>query len=101
LDACSLHGYKDPAIALIRAGVNVNAIGANGWTPLIAAAFCGGPYLSRGGEIEDCIEILDALLQAGADASVRTREGKTAMDIKSYHVKDVLTRLQLAEFRPY
>ncbi len=59
---------RDVVQVLIEAGANVNTITRNGQTPLIKAAECG--YLN----------MVECLLAAGADANLRDKAGKKALD---------------------
>jgi ankyrin repeat protein len=47
----------------------------------------------------DYIEIVDALLQAGADAKLRNDKEQTALDVA--RTEAIRARLLLAEFRPF
>lgn len=64
-------GHTDIAIALIKAGADINLKNNDGSTPLITAAF-----FCR-------TDILQALLDAGADRDMRNNSGATALDVVS------------------
>ncbi|WP_299154226.1 ankyrin repeat domain-containing protein [uncultured Tateyamaria sp.] len=57
-----------PVLALIEAGADVNAIGNLGYAPLHVSAF------------RDDAEMIQLLLDAGADPRVRCEIGKTPLD---------------------
>lgn len=62
------NGHAATVAALLAAApAGVDAANENGWTPLI--------YAARWGHAE----LVSALLAAGADASARTRDGRTAL----------------------
>ncbi len=62
--ACT-HGLVDIAKLLIKNGADVNLPGKNGTTPLIAAA-------------GRSLELVELLLEKGADPAARTQEGECA-----------------------
>ena len=53
---------------LLQAGATVDAVGNNGWTALHLAAYHG------------YIQVVEALLNAGADKAVKDKNGRTALD---------------------
>lgn len=67
IEACAAGKSKDAA-RLVARGINPNVKDKDGWTPLIHAV--------RG----DHVEIVRLLLGAGADPSLETKEGSTAID---------------------
>ncbi len=69
LNYTSRNDSPEIAIALIKAGADVNARGMHNWTPLHGMAHQGRT------------EIAIALIKAGADTSIRTKKGKTFIDI--------------------
>jgi ankyrin repeat protein len=66
----------------------LNARDVNGWTALMSAAFDGSAAL------------IDALLQAGADATLVSSEGKKAIDYAQYSLEgtDIYWRLNDASY---
>lgn len=68
--ACS-KGNLDIVKLLLEKGANVNAPAADGTTPLMAVAGSGSVY---------GVEISEMLLKKGADATVRNKDGKTAVN---------------------
>ena len=74
-------GDRESALALIRAGADVNAKQRHGWTPLHAAAQSGDRTL------------VEALLAAGADPSLAHDAGKTPADLARERGDDDVARL--------
>jgi uncharacterized protein len=74
-------GDRESALALIRAGADVNAKQRHGWTPLHGAADSGDR------------ETVEALLAAGADPSLTHDDGKTAADVAREKGHDEIARL--------
>lgn len=62
-----------PALALIEAGADVNAVGNVGYTPLHVSAF------------RDDADMIEKLLYAGADPQVKCEVGKTPLDTATDH----------------
>jgi uncharacterized protein len=62
-------GRREVALLLVSRGAQVNVRQRHGWTPLHAAAQHGDD------------ELVEALLQAGADASLANDDGVTAADL--------------------
>ena len=71
LIAAAQRGDVNTVLALVGKGVNINAIGPDGLTPLLAA-------VSRGSVTPAQIE---KLLHAGADASARDSKGRDALTL--------------------
>jgi ankyrin repeat protein len=70
---------------LIERGADVNHVDKNGMTPLLYAA-----SIDFGGSA-----MVDLLLQSGASASARTKEGLTALDLaRKYHHTHLLASLE-------
>jgi ankyrin repeat protein len=70
---------------LLKHGAPVNARQQHGWTPLHAAAQNGN------------LEIIEILLQNGADPSIKNEEGVTALDLaRKQNRTDVVNRLAVA-----
>lgn len=59
----------DVARALIKAGADVNAVSASGYTPVMLAA------------AKNQIPLVGLLVQSGADAQRKTPDGKTSLDL--------------------
>jgi ankyrin repeat protein len=66
---------------LLRAGVNVDSLDKQGNTALMKAAYC-----LEEDDADTYVKIVQALLQAGADASIRNINGKTALDVAKTEV---------------
>jgi hypothetical protein len=81
LIAAARHGEVTLIRALLRAGVDVDAVDANGFTALIAAAHAGRCDVAR------------ALLDAGADPGMRHRAYGTALDAAERRGDMHMTRL--------
>ncbi|KAI8073393.1 ankyrin repeat-containing domain protein [Gilbertella persicaria] len=74
-------GNIKATLYLAHSGVNVNSQNAmNGWTALHWAAHRGH------------VHVATALLRSGADPSIKTQKGQTALDLSAHHpqVTDVL-----------
>jgi len=78
----------DPILvkALIARGADVNLKNERGTTPLMTAV------MSRGATVEN----VKLLLSAGADASARDNEGKTALEFVDIYVKEKTERAELS-----
>lgn len=117
-------GSVEMVLVLLAAGAEVNAHDAAGWTPLAKAVFnadakCGFPdvvqvLIAVGANLEAAIgygvrplmlaagygeaEIVDMLLQSGADVLARNEGGYSAlMMVKQKHYVDVINLLHEAE----
>jgi ankyrin repeat protein len=72
IPACH-HGHVDVVYRLLKTRIDVDHVNRLGWTALLEAVILGDggpPY----------IEIVDALLHAGANPRLADREGATALD---------------------
>lgn len=86
--ACK-HGYPRTVGAFIQLGANVNHRGQNGATPLmdtvisesLAAALRAAASAANPNAVVDYAAVLSTLLDNGADPSLRTANGKTALDL--------------------
>ncbi len=67
------HGYPDVVRYLLTTKTDINHVNFLGWTALLEAVILGD-----GGPVYQ--EIVDLLLQAGADVSIADKEGVTALD---------------------
>lgn len=77
LISATVFGKTEVALALIKAGADVNLQNNEGSTPLTTAAF-----LCR-------TELVQALLDAGADKTIRTNAGSTALESVAGPFEDV------------
>ena len=78
------NGNTKIAIALIKAGADINAKSKWGWTPLYSATFHG------------YTKIAFALVKAGANLNIRTNKDKTALQVAiDKHGKDSVIALFL------
>lgn len=78
---------KNAIINMLNTKIDVNSLLPNGWTPLIIAAYVNAP------------SIVELLLQHGANKSMKTIEGYTALYIaKEGNFKDVITLLESEQF---
>lgn len=57
------HGHGEVALALLRAGADVNSVDARGWSPLMRATADGRA------------DLVNNLLLSGASANARSKEG--------------------------
>jgi ankyrin repeat protein len=87
----SWHGWMDVVVLLLRRGARVNDPSRRGVTALMAAAW-NSPSS----------EVITVLLQAGADANLKDREGKIALDYAEMNGKvkgtDAYLELKKATF---
>ena len=84
LIAASAYGSPDLIKLLLDAGANVNAQDVRGMTPLIYAIASDRPD----------VRVVRALIARGADVSVRTKDGETALDwAKKYNHPEILSAL--------
>ena len=74
-------GYKEIAEKLIRLGADVNARDPLGWTPLLLALSAG------------TVEVIEVLLEHGANPLVRTRKGEDARSLAKKFKKEELIDL--------
>ena len=86
LITASLSGSAAVARVLIEHGACVNQANIDGQTPLILAAVCGHEELAA------------ALLEAGADLSIKTPQGLTALDIATSLKNDVSNMTYVCSF---
>lgn len=69
LSAAAMHGHVETVQVLlgVLGSSSVDGATEEGWTPLILAAYCG------------CVDVVEALLRAGADVLLSTKIGTTAL----------------------
>ena len=96
-------GDLDTARILINVGADVNIRHMQGPTPLHLATLVN-PY--SGHSVEDYLDILNLLLENGADASLKDDRGRTALDFAIYSAgayprggKEIVKMLVFAEFQ--
>jgi ankyrin repeat protein len=75
----SLFGFHQTAIALIDAGADVNARDDNGRTPLMHAAVGSGT-----------VDLVETLLDDGADRDMQSTDGQTAEEIARSQGRDAI-----------
>lgn len=91
IPACH-HGHIDIVYRLLKTKIDVNHVNHLGWTALLEAVILGD-----GGPIY--IEIVEALLQAGADPRLADREGRTPLVLakaRDFHAIAALINRALA-----
>jgi ankyrin repeat protein len=100
LTGSSIHGFFDASIALIRAGANVDEVDADGYTILMNAAMTATVTADHARKL---CPIVEALLQAGADASVIGPNGHIAHEVaESVELQALLADdVDAASSRPY
>ena len=81
-------GYKEIARKLIRLGADVNASDPLGWTPLLLALSAG------------TVEVIELLLEHGANPSARTRKGESAVSLAQKFSEEDLLKLLFKERSP-
>ena len=87
------HWEKEAITFLLDQGAKVNAQDNLGRTALIVATI----YRANSFSTDDAVSVLEQLHSAGADASIKTNDGKTALDIATANKNQPLLD-QLAKF---